>query len=333
MTPRTLGDPQDSSSVESGDGVGRRLRAARLDRGLDLERIAAQIKVRPALVDALEAGRYEELPAPVFVSGYIRNYARQVGLDSEPLIAAYHSAQGQAEAARPWTQAGVTPSDLGGGTLVRLMTIAVILGLGFLFFQWWQNLEPPVPDLVGEPLTLAPGIEPAAPGLRGDNGSQDHKGPAGQERSEEGNPGPLAAPQAESAAPTLHPVPLAVPADTEPDAPGAAPTPATPPEALAGSAPATVSEAPAQATQHQGDVVLEFRGPCWVDVRDAAKSFSLTGEMGRGDRRVLGGSPPYSLILGNASAVAITVKGAPYDLARVTKGNVARFKLDPDNLP
>jgi cytoskeleton protein RodZ len=70
-----------------------------------------------------------------------------------------------------------------------------------------------------------------------------------------------------------------------------------------------------------------------VDVRDATKSFSLTGEMGKGDRRVLGGTPPYSLTLGNATVVAITVKGAPFDLTRVTKGSVARFKLDPANLP
>jgi cytoskeleton protein RodZ len=76
-------------------------------------------------------------------------------------------------------------------------------------------------------------------------------------------------------------------------------------------------------------VVLEFRGPSWIDVRDSAKSFSLMGEMAKGDRRVLGGTPPYSLILGNASSVTVTVNGAPFDLTRVAKGNVARFKLNP----
>jgi cytoskeleton protein RodZ len=90
---------------------------------------------------------------------------------------------------------------------------------------------------------------------------------------------------------------------------------------------------PDQAPPDQGGVVLEFRGPCWIDVRDSAKSFSLTGEMNNGDRRVLGGTPPYSLILGNANSARVTVNGVPFDLARVSKGNVARFKLDPAELP
>jgi cytoskeleton protein RodZ len=95
-------------------------------------------------------------------------------------------------------------------------------------------------------------------------------------------------------------------------------------------APAAAAEVGTQSLAAAGPgVVLEFRGPCWVDIRDAAKTFSLKGEMAKGDRRVLGGTPPYELKLGNAAAVSITVNGVPFDISRVARTNSPRFKLDP----
>jgi cytoskeleton protein RodZ len=104
---------------------------------------------------------------------------------------------------------------------------------------------------------------------------------------------------------------------------------ATPPEPTmaADEGAATPDAAPTE------DIVLEFTGPCWVDIRDQERKFKLFGEMRKGDRHVLEGKPPYSVILGNASAVEITVAGKPFDLDAIARGNVARFKLDPGQLP
>jgi len=82
-------------------------------------------------------------------------------------------------------------------------------------------------------------------------------------------------------------------------------------------------------TQVTGEVVATFSGPCWVDIRDAEGQVLLFGEMAAGDRRVLDGDPPYSLVLGNAAATELTVGGKPFDLRTIAKGNVARFTLDP----
>ena len=76
-------------------------------------------------------------------------------------------------------------------------------------------------------------------------------------------------------------------------------------------------------------IVLTFTGPCWVDVRDSERKFKLFGEMPKGTRKVLGGKPPYKMVIGNAKMVDITVNGRPFDLIRFAKGNVARFTLDP----
>jgi cytoskeleton protein RodZ len=347
MNPQPLDDHQDSSPVEHGEGIGRRLRAARIDRGLDLDHIAAQLHLKPSLIDALEAGRYEALPGPVFVAGYIRNYARQVGLNPEPLGAAYLSSARQTEPVRVWSQAQATRRE-GSGFLIRLMTVVLVAGLAYLFVQWWQNRAPTVSELAGDPVTM---LDPAGPDAARHRAAPAVDHPPAPRVEHLALPGGAAPGHGAAQSPHADRATVAVNAA---DAP--MPTTATassPQDASTDSVPATdasslptpdASEAtvapeiatmdgPGPATGGGDDVVLEFRGPCWVDVRDSAKSFSLTGEMTQGDRRVLGGTPPYSLILGNASAVTVTVKGVPFDLTRVAKGNVARFKLDPAALP
>ncbi len=98
----------------------------------------------------------------------------------------------------------------------------------------------------------------------------------------------------------------------------------------AAAAPADGDTADATTTT-TASVVLEFTGPCWVDVRDSTRTFKLFGEQGDGDRFVLEGTPPYDIVLGNTSAVRIKVNDKPFDLESRSKGNVARFKLDPND--
>lgn len=81
------------------------------------------------------------------------------------------------------------------------------------------------------------------------------------------------------------------------------------------------------------DVVIRFTGPTSVDIRDSTMNYALVGEMDKGDQYLLGGKPPYSLILGNAAAVELLVGGKPFDFQSVVRGNVARFILDPAPAP
>ena len=107
--------------------------------------------------------------------------------------------------------------------------------------------------------------------------------------------------------------------------PGAAAAPAA--AAATQSPGATEEGAPVVDATRQ--IVLSFSGNSWVDVRDSERKFKLFGEIPKGSRKVLGGQPPYKLVIGNAEAVSITVNGKPFDLAPYAKGNVARFTLEP----
>jgi len=65
------------------------LRAEREARGISLEDVARITKIQRRTLERLEEAAFDELPADVFVRGFIRNYARVVGLDADAAIARY----------------------------------------------------------------------------------------------------------------------------------------------------------------------------------------------------------------------------------------------------
>lgn len=67
--------------------AGRQLAAAREAQGLTVEEVVRHTKLSTRQVLALEADAYDQLPGPVFVRGFIRNYARHLQLDPVPLLA------------------------------------------------------------------------------------------------------------------------------------------------------------------------------------------------------------------------------------------------------
>jgi cytoskeletal protein RodZ len=61
--------------------VGQRLRAAREEKGLTLEDVAAQTRIPRRHLESLEIGDWERLPAPTYTTGFAKSYASAVGLD------------------------------------------------------------------------------------------------------------------------------------------------------------------------------------------------------------------------------------------------------------
>ena len=104
--PITIG----RKAAERADGApGALLGAAREAQNLSVADVARQLKLSRAQVEALEAGDYEQLPGPVFVRGFIRNYARLLKLDPEPLL---RSAARSAAAARSRGRAAPPSHDI-----------------------------------------------------------------------------------------------------------------------------------------------------------------------------------------------------------------------------
>src|SRR5882757_334233 len=65
------------------------LRAGRTHRGMSLDDVAKITKIQSRILERLEAGKLEGLPADVFVRGFVRSFARCVGLDGEEALRRY----------------------------------------------------------------------------------------------------------------------------------------------------------------------------------------------------------------------------------------------------
>ena len=71
------------------ESFGERLRQAREARHITLQELAASTKIGTRTLQALEDGRFDQLPGGIFNKGFVRSYAREVGLDEEETVAAY----------------------------------------------------------------------------------------------------------------------------------------------------------------------------------------------------------------------------------------------------
>jgi flagellar biosynthesis protein FlhG len=69
--------------------TGDSLRKAREERGVSLHEIAAATKIGVRFLEYIEADRHGELPAPVYIRGFVQEYARQLGLDPRRTAESY----------------------------------------------------------------------------------------------------------------------------------------------------------------------------------------------------------------------------------------------------
>jgi len=75
-------------------GIGSTLRSARESRGLTIELAAQETRISPRFLEALEDDRFEALPAPVYVRGFLRSYANYLHVDANPLMKELNARQG-----------------------------------------------------------------------------------------------------------------------------------------------------------------------------------------------------------------------------------------------
>src|SRR3954465_6574618 len=78
--------------------VGRDLRAARLRRGDEIAQVSRALKIRKDHLEALEEDRLEDLPGKTYAIGFVRSYARHLGLDTDQYVERFkHEIAGRSE--------------------------------------------------------------------------------------------------------------------------------------------------------------------------------------------------------------------------------------------
>ena len=108
--------------------VGETLHQRRLELGYSLDDIEAALRIRPAHIAAIEEGHKEDLPAMVYVLGYIRSYARLLELDGDLLVAQFKAEAG-VKPSQTELQFRVPASEPGGVPGGAAMLIGVVLAV------------------------------------------------------------------------------------------------------------------------------------------------------------------------------------------------------------
>lgn len=118
--------------------IGRSLREARTARGLTLEAVEKETKIRARYLGALEGERFAELPAEAYARGFLRTYADHLGLDGQEVLAAYRARERQPDDVpvtprpqRPYERRRFGPALAGlAAALVLLVSSLVAWRLG-----------------------------------------------------------------------------------------------------------------------------------------------------------------------------------------------------------
>src|SRR5579864_7740385 len=75
-------------------GLGERFRAAREERSLTLSEVGEQLRIRSVYLAAIEEENWKAIGAPVYTRGFLRTYARFLGLDPEEAVGEFNAASG-----------------------------------------------------------------------------------------------------------------------------------------------------------------------------------------------------------------------------------------------
>lgn len=150
-----------------GSAVGADLKAAREAQGLSLADIADRTRIPSRHLSAIETGDYGKLPAATYSAGFVRTYARLVGLDSADLSQRFRAELASHQPPRSYRQEPYAPADparVPSRALVWVtLAIAVVAVIGYLYWRGSQLENPAEVATAPAPVTQAAPPAPVAP--------------------------------------------------------------------------------------------------------------------------------------------------------------------------
>lgn len=126
--------------------LGEILTSARKEKKLTIQDIAESTRIEPRYIRALESNEFKKLPSPTFVKGFIRNYALQLDIPPEELIAVFRRDYASPKDITPEkkpTSKIKQKSAVISSTGWKLVLTGIIAFLGYLAFQYRALVVPP----------------------------------------------------------------------------------------------------------------------------------------------------------------------------------------------
>lgn len=119
------------------ESFGKYLKRERELRGISLDEISRATKIRKSILEAIEADCIEDLPSEIFVVGFIKAYARYIGLDPEDVVMRYrsfHTQEGDSKETEPEEEDTARKEPYYVVKLVALILL-IIAGIGILAYR------------------------------------------------------------------------------------------------------------------------------------------------------------------------------------------------------
>ncbi|CRM03500.1 MULTISPECIES: RodZ domain-containing protein [Pseudomonas] len=312
---------------------GDTLRQARESNGWSLSEVALKLNLTTTSLANLEAGAFDKLPGHTFARGYIRAYAKLLGIDQAVLVQQFDQFTGtDSQGSNVHGLGRIEEPVRVSHTILRIVSLLLLIAVIGGGFLWWQDqtslrtkdltsnaMEHVEVESADGTTQIHPLDEPEDQAVA--EGQATPEAPLATEQ-----PVPETAPAATAAIPA--PVAPATPAASvaaQPHAPAApTSTPATP---AAPAAPAISPPTTPALIAGDGRVQVTFIADCWTQVTDGNGKVLFSGLKRKGDTLDQGGKPPLTLRLGFARGAQVAYNGQPVDVAPFTSGETARIKL------
>lgn len=298
-----MNDEAASAAIAAVPSPGAVLSAARRAQNLEVSDVARQLKLSATQVTALEADAHEQLPGPVFVRGFIRNYARLVKVDPDVLLPPVRHVETDLAAGRAAEAAVPFPEQprRHGWTLGAVAMAALVAAVAV--YEFGYNDVPQVAVTRPASSAAAPIVIAEQPPATG-SAAPEAVAPAGT---------PVGARQD-----TLNPPTVVT-----------TPTPVAAEPAVASEKGGAVLQGFEQLVKPgEARIRLTFDKESWVDVRDRSGAVIFSQLNAAGSVQQVDGVPPLSVVIGNARGVRLMFRDRAVDLTQHTKVDVARLTLN-----
>ncbi|NHN37583.1 helix-turn-helix domain-containing protein [Pseudomaricurvus alcaniphilus] len=300
---------------------GFQLQSARKEAGLDVASVATVLHISENYVHALENDRYEYLPVEPFVLGYIRAYAKLVGLPPQELIDSYRAYRDQLNNT---VEPVLHPSNNGFGSHFNsrellsqhhksiILLLLVLLAGAVAYFIVSGNddaqlttqaatssVSKPASSRAAAPRQLAASSTESTQAAAGNQLQAAAAGSAAPLEAEpQGKAGTVEAGTVEAGTVEAGTVVASAPAAT----------------GQAAAAPLAAAVAPV-AADVRDQLALEFSGECWLEVIDADGDVLATNLYQAGDRLQLEGRAPFKVVFGDIRAVRVALNSTAVPLS------------------
>ena len=279
-------------STELSPGSGSMLAEARKKQQRTIEEMASELNLSLTQVRTIELDQSEGLPEPTYVRGYIRSYAKLLGLNPEKVLENYKNPNWQKSANLDDMPRGIGSAEMSepDGFFSAAKVLSMLLVAGLVAFLWYSGILNNLfsdDDAVAKTEPVKSAVKETVAGKTNANTSVGQ----GVEQA---------------VAATTKPV------DTPADG---ANNSASDANGVAGN---SVSN----------EMVLSFSATSWVDIRDAEDNRLAYKSYTRGEELIVPIESRISVFIGNAEGVNVQYNGEAYDISGFREGVYAKFVME-----